>query len=127
MEIPFFQRAYVWGNDQWERFLEDMENISFTNKSYFLGSVILKQQPTNIASRVGDIRTVIDGQQRLTTINIFFKVLCLKTDKNATFERIFRLINNDIALLHNHNDVESFKAVLNLSELNELLGEDNII
>ena len=31
LEIPFFQRAYVWGNDQWERLLEDMENVSFCN------------------------------------------------------------------------------------------------
>ncbi len=104
-----------------------MENVSSSNKSYFLGSVILKQQPTNAASRVGDVRTVIDGQQRLTTINIFFKVLCLKTNQNPTFERIFRLINNDIALLHNHNDVDSFNQVLNLVEADELEGEDNII
>ncbi len=127
LEIPFFQRAYVWGDDQWERLLEDMENVSLSNKPYFLGSVILKQQPTNTGNRVGDIRTVIDGQQRLTTINIFFKVLCLKTNQNQTFERIFKLINNEIALLHNHNDIDSFNAVLNLTELSELRGDDNII
>jgi uncharacterized protein with ParB-like and HNH nuclease domain len=28
LEIPFFQRAYVWNTDQWERFLEDMEMVS---------------------------------------------------------------------------------------------------
>lgn len=52
LEIPFFQRAYVWGNDQWERLLEDMENVSLSNKPYFLGSVILKQQPTNTGNQV---------------------------------------------------------------------------
>lgn len=126
LEIPFFQRAYVWGDDQWERLLEDMENVSQSNKPYFLGSVILKQQPTNTGKSVGDVRTVIDGQQRLTTLNIFFKVLCLKIEQNSTFERIFKLINNDIALLHNHNDIDAFNTVLNLSELKELEGEDNI-
>lgn len=80
LEIPFFQRAYVWDNPQWERFLSDMEHVSLTNKPYFLGSVILKQQLTNSQQSVGDKRTVIDGQQRLTTLNIFFKVLSLKTD-----------------------------------------------
>ena len=44
LEIPFFQRAYVWSDDQWERLLEDMENVSQTSKPYFLGSVIIKQQ-----------------------------------------------------------------------------------
>lgn len=127
LEIPFFQRSYVWGDDQWERLLEDMEHVSQSNKPYFLGSVILKQQSTNTANRVGDIRTVIDGQQRLTTLNIFFKVLCLKTNQNSTFERIFKLINNDIALMHNHNDIKSFNLVLNLTELAELENTDNII
>ena len=99
LEIPFFQRSYVWGDDQWERLLEDMENVSLSNKPYFLGSVILKQQPTNTGNQVGDIRTLIDGQQRLTTLNIFFKVLCLKTNQNSTFERIFKLISNDICIV----------------------------
>lgn len=126
LEIPFFQRAYVWGDDQWERLIEDMENVSLSNKPYFLGSVILKQQPTNTSNRVGDIRTVIDGQQRLTTLNIFFKVLCLKIGKNSTFERIFKLINNDIALFHNHNDIDSFNKILNLDELIDLTEQDNI-
>lgn len=126
LEIPFFQRAYVWGEDQWERLLEDMENVSQSNKPYFLGSVILKQQPTNTGENVGDVRTVIDGQQRLTTLNVFFKVLCLKNNQNSTFERIFKLINNDIALLHNHNDMGVFNAILNLTELKDLEGKDNV-
>lgn len=126
LEIPFFQRAYVWGIDQWERLLEDMEHVSLTNKPYFLGSVILKQQPTNTGNRVGDVRTVIDGQQRMTTLNIFFKVLCLKTNQNSTFERIFKLISNDIALLHNHNDIDAFNMILNLNELKEIDSEDNV-
>lgn len=126
LEIPFFQRAYVWGKDQWERLLEDMENVSHSNKPYFLGSVILKQQPTSTNSGTGDKRTVIDGQQRLTTLNIFFKVLCLKTNQNTKFDRIFKLIDDNIALLHNHNDIETFNKILNLSELEELTATDNI-
>jgi uncharacterized protein with ParB-like and HNH nuclease domain len=77
-----------------------MEHVSNLNKPYFLVSVILKLQPTTTGDRVGDMRTVIDGQQRLTTLNIFFKVFYLKINQKPTFERIFKLINNDIALLH---------------------------
>jgi uncharacterized protein with ParB-like and HNH nuclease domain len=127
LEIPFFQRAYVWGEPQWERLLEDMELVSSTNKPYFLGSVILKQQQTTSSNSVGDMRTLIDGQQRLTTLNIFFKVLCLKTNKNSSFERRFKLENDDLALWHNHNDIESFQKVLNLDTLDDLDGKDNII
>ena len=75
LEIPFFQRAYVWDREQWERFLEDMELVSESNKPYFLGSLISKQQETEMNSDAGDVRTLIDGQQRITTLIIFFKVL----------------------------------------------------
>ena len=126
LEIPFFQRAYVWGQPQWERLLEDMKTISNSNKPYFLGSVILKQQETTTGSRIGDKRTVIDGQQRLTTLNVFFKVLCLKTNENSTFDRSFKLRDNSNALLHNHNDIQAFNEILALTELKDLEGESNI-
>lgn len=127
LEIPFFQRAYVWNTDQWERFLEDMEMVSITNKPYFLGSVILKQQLTQSTQSVGDRRTVIDGQQRLTTLCIFFKVLSLKL-KNEYLANIFRLPMSsfDIALKHNHNDEESFNTVMNLEEELILPATDHI-
>src|SRR5687767_9315068 len=89
LEIPFFQRAYVWSTPQWERFLADMEHVSLTNKPYFLGSVILKQQWTTSGHSIGDKRTVIDGQQRLTTLTIFFKVLSLMTG-NIYLSNLFR-------------------------------------
>lgn len=44
LEIPFFSKSLCWGDEQWERLLEDMEYVSQTSKPYFLGSVIIKQQ-----------------------------------------------------------------------------------
>lgn len=73
LEIPFFQRSYVWKESEWERMLEDIENVCVTKEPYFMGSVILKQQLTQSNSTVGDVRTVIDGQQRLTTLAYFLK------------------------------------------------------
>ena len=127
LEIPFFQRAYVWDVAQWERFLSDMEHVSHVNKPYFLGSVIFKQQFTNTQQSVGDKRTVIDGQQRLTTLCVFFKVLSLKT-KNTYLSDLFRLRmnNNDIALLHNHNDVAVFNQILSMENDGEVPGSDNV-
>lgn len=127
LEIPFFQRAYVWEDAQWERLLKDMEQISELNKPYFLGSVILKQQGTNTESTVGDKRTIIDGQQRLTTLCIFFKVLCLKNKTNSTFDRVFRLIDNKIAVEHNHNDRDSFEKIMSLESLDAIVSENNVI
>lgn len=70
--IPFFQRAYVWWKEQWERLLIDMEHVSEVQRQHFLGSIILKQQTTSSNAQIGDLRTIIDGQQRLTTLMIFF-------------------------------------------------------
>ncbi len=35
VEVPFFQRSYVWKEDLWARFLEDMEFIVKTRKPHF--------------------------------------------------------------------------------------------
>jgi uncharacterized protein with ParB-like and HNH nuclease domain len=102
LEIPFFQRAYVWDEPQWERFIADMEFVSHNNKPYFLGSVILKQQPTSSEQSVGDKRTVIDGQQRLTTLNLFFKVLSLKLNNqylNGLFSNVIKLRTNSLNMI----------------------------
>ena len=125
LEIPFFQRSYVWDKTQWERLLEDMENISQSNKPYFLGSVILKQQPTTTGKKVGYQRTLIDGQQRLTTLSIFFKVLALKTKDDYEFNRMFKL-RDLIAIQNNHNDIDTYEKIMNLIELENLKGCDNI-
>lgn len=128
LEIPFFQRAYVWGKEQWERLLQDMELVTQNNKPYFLGSVILKQQITDTERTVGDIRTIVDGQQRLTTLNIFFKVLCLKKENKQPFDARFRLqINNDIALEHNHNDINNFNKIVSLDSEVEINDQNNIV
>ena len=73
LKIPHFQRAYVWDEEQWERFLDDMRFASSSPSPYFMGSIILKQQETRSTDKkAGDVRTIIDGQQRLTTIVLFF-------------------------------------------------------
>lgn len=123
LEIPFFQRSYVWEKEQWARLLEDMESISKNNKPYFLGSVILKQQETS-SSSPGEVRTLIDGQQRLTTLNIFFKVLSLMTNTN-NFDGVFKLRRDQqIALRHNHNDEANFNQIVNLTKLEEIQNEE---
>ena len=121
LEIPFFQRSYVWGKEQWLRLLEDMKLISSTNRPYFLGSVILKQQETMTSSSIGDRRTLIDGQQRLTTLNLFFKVLCLKLGNNELFDGRFRTyFDKSISLKHNHNDETAFNYIVDLVNLEEI-------
>ena len=117
LEVPYYQRSYVWKEDQWSRFLSDMEYITSTGKDYFLGSIILKQQPTGISPF--DRQSIIDGQQRFTTLALFFKSLCLKTNDMETFDSKFRVRDRKtgtkpIAILHSINDRNDFQAIIGL-------------
>lgn len=67
-DIPFFQRAYVWNEDNWSELLS---NLTSSNQNHFLGSIILKNEWT--ASGSPSRFSVIDGQQRLTTLSILLR------------------------------------------------------
>ena len=77
LEVPLFQRQYVWGEEQqWLPLWEDIER-KFTEAlegrkdapNHFLGAMVLDQKQTPTGHVV--VRQVIDGQQRLTTLQIF--------------------------------------------------------
>ena len=75
--VPLYQRPYVWDEDkQWEPFWDDVVTLLEHQESgeghhytHFLGAVVLEQE----TSSPGEIPvfTVIDGQQRLTTLRNF--------------------------------------------------------
>jgi hypothetical protein len=87
--IPTFQRPYVWNqDDQWEPFWDDVQHAADRYLEeldpedpkgsraeaeqragkHFLGAVVVKQR-LNAAAEV-ETREVIDGQQRLTTLQL---------------------------------------------------------
>lgn len=115
LKIPHFQRSYVWQEEQWERFLDDMRYASRANCPYFMGSVILKQQETQVNEN--NVRTIIDGQQRLTTVMLFFKALFNKNETPEKFQEIFTMFNNNIILEHNYSDKPIFEKILTDQEL----------
>lgn len=121
LKIPHFQRSYVWKEDYWERFLDDMTYVSKTNYTYFLGSIILKQQETSSEFQTGDVRTVIDGQQRLTTTLLFFKALFIMNGESERFSETFKTFNHELILEHNYSDKPIFDKIL-LDQ--EILEED---
>jgi hypothetical protein len=116
IEVPFFQRSYVWKEDLWARFLEDMEFVVNTNKPHFLGSIILKEGPKPQGQLYSSIKTVVDGQQRLTTFLIFMKVLCLKLNQTLLFDFQYRIMGQGIAFRHGRNDIDAFEKVMDMKE-----------
>ena len=113
VEVPFFQRSYVWKEDLWARLLEDMEYVVKARKSHFLGSIILKEgRKPGAGDNFSACKTVVDGQQRLTTFLIFLKVLCMKLNQTVMFDYQFRIMGQAIALRHGKNDIDAFEKVM---------------
>jgi uncharacterized protein with ParB-like and HNH nuclease domain len=85
----FFQRTYVWEQENWENLLEGLFSKP---EGHFLGSIILKQ----IRTSSGEPKKleVIDGQQRLTTLSILIKVLydLFSLELQKTTENVMRQI-----------------------------------
>ena len=80
--VPLFQRPYVWNEEnQWEPLWNDVVRVAdrVLNRPYdkhpphFLGAVVL-QQVRNLAGQMQE-RTIIDGQQRLTTLQLLLDAL----------------------------------------------------
>ena len=73
--VPLYQRTYNWGDDQWEQLWQDVLEIYAMSiaKNHFIGSVVTQQVPTEPESV--SRYTLIDGQQRMTTLFILLSVI----------------------------------------------------
>lgn len=69
--IPNYQRPYAWGTEEAMQLLDDLAHALDQNRDepYFLGSIVLVKDPASPTA------SVIDGQQRLTTLTILLAVL----------------------------------------------------
>jgi len=114
--VPTFQRDYEWTRDgQWQLLFEDLETVadrlddarkgavlrgeslSKADKRvppHFLGAVVLDQLPSP-AGRL-EVRSVIDGQQRLTTVQLLLRGLLDVLDERASprASQVRRLVRN---------------------------------
>ena len=78
--IPVYQRPYSWDIVRCEKLLEDLnEQILLNSSSYFLGTIITTSEiESNLDDKLSKKDTkcsVIDGQQRLTTLLLLIRAL----------------------------------------------------
>ncbi len=82
LTVPMFQRPYVWNEDnQWEPVWDDVVRVarrtladpSSRHQPHFLGAVVVQQTANPLGSL--QERTIIDGQQRLTTLQLLLDAL----------------------------------------------------
>jgi hypothetical protein len=107
--IPLYQRPYVWTREkQWEPLWEDISTVaehvvidgpSAASPSHFLGAIVIQQEenPPGTPQRF----LVIDGQQRLTTLQILLNAAARCADDlgcGNQAQLIRKLVYNDALL-----------------------------
>ena len=78
LKVPSYQRSFAWEISHVQDLFEDIKNSH--HEDYFIGTIVVT------VTDKGDYLEIVDGQQRLATINIFFAVIrdLLKREKNDT-------------------------------------------
>lgn len=121
-EIPFFQRAYSWERHQWKQLFDDidqqiifdvlekiksesnekltreiLEKHLLEHEHYFGAVVVLEKRNSHPALKSF---TVIDGQQRITTVYLFLalisQILKSKTDLSENAQQYVNMLNDFI-------------------------------
>lgn len=131
LRIPYFQRRYKWGEEDWERFAIDMESTLDSERYYFLGAIILKEENVSMDDKrkgIGKKQLVIDGQQRLTTLAIYMKVLHMLAAKNDDFSNQYLQATDvkDPVIIHSCDDIPQFKKIMHLDALTDIPDNSNI-
>ncbi len=114
-EIPMFQRPYVWAADRewapmWDDIqaaangvVQDMTEDVWPDEPprYFLGSIVVKGVQRNPQRIDGSL--LIDGQQRLTTLQILLaaaRAVAMDLDAETAAGRFAAWLENDSATVH---------------------------
>jgi uncharacterized protein with ParB-like and HNH nuclease domain len=97
--IPVYQRNYDWTRVQCQQLFKDILEIGADDSQagHFIGSIVYVHDDVYSASGLREL-TIIDGQQRLTTLTLIFIALyrhAMVTGKDQQAQRIYKtyLIN----------------------------------
>lgn len=113
LAAPLFQRPYVWREEEnwlplWESIREVAEKrfSDMPVRPHFMGAVVLDQLKTQLGKN--HARQIIDGQQRLTTLQLALAAvrdLCVKHG-DARYAKAFeKLTTNEVPLSDDPDDL----------------------
>jgi hypothetical protein len=114
LAVPLFQRPYVWNeDDQWDPLWRDVTRVADRvlaapndkQQPHFLGAVVVQQ----VQNQLGTMqeRSVIDGQQRLTTLQLLLDAVqaeLIAIDAVQPAKRLATLVENDEAYWERPDD-----------------------
>jgi len=111
--VPRFQRDYAWGTEQWEDLWEDLE-VTEEGDQHYMGYLVFQSDDEKVFS-------VIDGQQRLTTVSLIIisslyileDMINRDVDKENNKQRLEQFRNNFIGFTDSVSLVTKPKLTLN--------------
>lgn len=124
--IPHFQRPYVWDQERnWEPLWEDIrlaaEEVERESSSgyysgkdqrtYFLGSIVIQNRPKP-PKRVS-LWDVVDGQQRLTTLQVLFasaRAVAIEAGAKSLAANFGSMIENRPDVIHDDYPDDRYKV-----------------
>ncbi len=136
--IPVYQRNYDWKNAECNELLHDIIEVETSKRgTHFIGSIVFVHEGTYSTNEVKEL-VIIDGQQRLTTINILYVALyrfAKESDKKQEAERLYNMFltnqyvhneSNKLKLKQTDTNSAAFKAIMVGTE-KEFDGFSNVI
>ncbi len=119
-QIPDLQRDYDWKTEQLNKFWEDANNVYRDDiTEYFFGPMVF------VEKNPGDVRKIIDGQQRLITASILIALardFCKKLNNQSAVDQLNRLLFSSMTY-----QGQPQKDVLRPNPNNELFYKDFIL
>ncbi|EXC01197.1 DUF262 domain-containing protein [Acinetobacter baumannii] len=118
--IPDYQRGYAWDEKQIDELLKDIDHLLLDTSAvrHYTGTLVL-----SLNKDQSNQYHIVDGQQRLTTLVIFFKCISLVADKvekeRITVKYLIRgAIGNDQFVLKLNTDTRKFFEKVVLADAN---------
>lgn len=136
--IPVYQRNYDWSTNECKQLVNDIISVEKENRgTHFIGSIVFIHEGTYSTSEVREL-VIIDGQQRLTTINILYVALYRFAQEHG-FEQESNMLYNmflvnqyvqneasKLKLKQTDNNFRAFSAIMNGTE-NQFASYSNVI
>ena len=124
-DIPRNQRRYVWKKPHWQDLYEDIVFSITETKPHFVGSIVLEGEGKKDGL---SYYTIIDGQQRLTTITIVLLAIMKHFHENDMTDDFLGTIsylqsknnsNQDITILNSEYHVSLSSLIRNMIALKD--------
>lgn len=123
-EVPIYQRNYAWEKEEISALIQDVYDAFQLSKStYFIGTLVTFDKGDSIFE-------VIDGQQRLTTINLVLHALEISPSNKLTY-RARKKSNDTISAIPNFNVDDKDEGIVNgfkyaKNALKEIVSNDDL-